>query len=50
MNHLWPLIEDSSTHQIIQGNGPTIQTTIAFIGEHNYEWPHTNDGILDIEG
>jgi hypothetical protein len=23
---------------------------IVFISEHNYEQPHTNDGILDIEG
>jgi len=28
---------------------PTIQTTIIFVGEHNYEQPHINDDILDIE-
>ncbi len=26
-----------------------IQTIIFFIGEHNYERPHTNDNILDID-
>jgi hypothetical protein len=50
MNCLWPPIENLSTRQIIQGKRPTIQTTIVFVSEHNYERPHTNDGILDIEG
>jgi hypothetical protein len=50
MNRLLPPIEDSSTHWINWGKRPTIQTTIVFVGEHNYEQPHTNDGILDIEG
>jgi hypothetical protein len=50
MNHLWPPIENLSTCQIIQGKRPIVQTTIVFVNEHNYEQPHTNDGILDIEG
>jgi hypothetical protein len=49
MNPLQPPIEDLSTHQTIQGKKPIIQTTIAFVREHNFEQPHTNDGILDIE-
>ncbi len=28
---------------------PIIQTTITFVGEHNYEQPHIHDDILDIE-
>jgi len=50
MNRLWPPIKNLSTRQIIQGKRPTIQTTITFVSEHNYERPHTNDGILGIEG
>jgi hypothetical protein len=29
---------------------PNVQTTIVFVGEYNYERPHTDDGILDIKG
>jgi hypothetical protein len=50
MNRHRPPIESSSTHRVTQGRRPTIQTMITFVGEHNYEQPHTNDGILDIEG
>ncbi len=50
MNRFRPLIWNSSTCWITRRKGPTIQTTIDFVGEHNYEWPHTNDDILDIEG
>jgi hypothetical protein len=50
MNHLPPPIEDSSTHWITWRKRPTIQTTIIFVVEHNYERPHTDDDILDIEG
>jgi hypothetical protein len=39
-----------STCQVIQGKRPINQTTITFVCEKNYEQPHTNDGILDIEG
>ncbi len=46
----WIVFEDSSTHQITQKKRSINQTTIALVGEHNYEWPHIDDGILDIEG
>jgi len=49
MNHLLSPIEDSFTRRVTRRKRPTVQTTIAFIGEHNYERPHTYDGILDIE-
>jgi hypothetical protein len=49
MNCLLPTIEDLSTHQITQRKRPIVQTTITFAGEHSYQRPHTNDGILDIE-
>jgi hypothetical protein len=39
-----------STRQVIQGKRPIGQTTIDFVGEQNYEQPHNDDGILDIEG
>ncbi len=50
MNHLLSPIEDSFTRRVTQRKRPTVQTTIAFVGEHNYERPHTYDGILDVEG
>ncbi len=50
MNHLPPTIENSSTHQITGGKRPIVQKTIAFVSEHDYERPHTTDGILDIKG
>jgi hypothetical protein len=45
MNHLRSRIEDLSTHEVTQRKRPIVQTTIVFVGEHNYEQPHTNDGI-----
>jgi hypothetical protein len=50
MNCLRPHIENLSICQVTQKKRPIVQTTIVFVGEHNYEWPHTNDDILDIEG
>jgi hypothetical protein len=50
MNHLLPPIKDSSTCWIIWKEKHIVQTTIAFVGEYNYEQPHIDDGILDIEG
>jgi hypothetical protein len=50
MNCLWPPIEDLLTCRIIQKKRPILQTTITFVDEHNYEQPHIDDGILDIEG
>jgi hypothetical protein len=37
MNCLLPPIENSSTCQVTQGKRLTIQTSIVFVGEHNYE-------------
>jgi hypothetical protein len=37
MNHFLLPIKNSSTHRIIQRKRPIIQTTITFVGEHNYE-------------
>jgi len=50
MNHLLPPIKDSSTCWIIWRDKHIVQTTITFVGEYNNEQPHTDDGILDIEG
>jgi hypothetical protein len=50
MNNILPPIENSATHWVTQGKRPIVEGTIAFIGEHNYEQPHIDDGILDIEG
>ncbi len=50
MNHFRPSIEDLSTCRIIRGKRPIVQTTINFVGEYNYEQPHTNNGILDFQG
>jgi hypothetical protein len=50
MNHFQPPIKDLSTHQVSRRKRPIIQTIITFVGEHNYEQPHINDGILDIKG
>ncbi len=50
MNRCHPPIEDSSSHRITQKKKPIVQTIIVFVGEHNYEWPHIDDGILDFEG
>ncbi len=50
MDHLRPPIKNLSTCRVTKGKMPTIQPTITFVGEHNYEQPHTDDGILDIEG
>ncbi len=50
MNRFRPPIENLSTRRVILGERPIVQTTITFMGEYNYERPHTNDGILDIEG
>jgi hypothetical protein len=44
-----PPIEDLSTCRVIRGKRPTIQTIIIFVGEYNYERPHTDDDILYIE-
>ncbi len=49
MNCLWPPIEYSSTHQIVWRKRLINQTTIVFVSKQDYERPHTNDGILDIE-
>jgi hypothetical protein len=50
MNHLCTPIQDSSTQWIIQWKRLANQTIIIFVGQHDYEWSHTNNGILDIEG
>jgi hypothetical protein len=49
MNCLPPTIE-FSTRQVTQRKRPIVETTITFVGEHNYERPHIDEGILDIEG
>jgi hypothetical protein len=36
--------------ELIEGRGLLFKKPFFFVGEHNYEQPHTNDGILDIEG
>jgi hypothetical protein len=50
MNHLPSLIEDSSTRWILGNKRPIVQTTTVFVIEHNYERPHIDDNILEIEG
>jgi hypothetical protein len=45
MNYFPPPIEDSSTRRVIQGRRLNVQITTTFVSEHNYERPHTNDGI-----
>ncbi len=50
MNYFWPVIQDSSTHQVTQGKRLTNQTTIVFVGKQDYEQPYINYGILDIKG
>jgi len=50
MNRLPPPIEILSTHWVIWRKRLIVQTTITFVNEHNYEQPHIDDGILDIEG
>jgi len=36
--------------ELHQRKRPTNQTTTIFVNEQDYEWPHTDDNILDIEG
>jgi len=48
-NYLWPPIQDLSTHQVTWRKRLIDQTMIDFVGKQNYEQPHNDDGILDIE-
>lgn len=50
MSHLCAPIINSYTQQVIRGKRELVQTTMAFIGEQDYDRLDTDDGIIDIKG
>jgi len=50
MKHFCLYIQNSFTHQVTLRKRSINQITIVFVSEQDYKQPHTNDGILSIEG